>query len=171
MQTLHQWLKDQGMAIKIQTAIMTNLEWWVTNDTTPRPSMDDYSTEQEHISWDQMMDGWLTRGWHDHQERIWKYAKSCKSSLQWTLALIQKLWDMSWDMRDHLNKVLFAGTPIQQQITHSLVDDQIKELYAGGVQQLPRDALKFLWQWLETVLQYPLASKQIWLNAVHTAQQ
>ncbi len=73
-----------------------------------------------------------------------------------------------WDCR---NKVLFAGTEIQQQITHSLVDDRIKELYAGGVQQLPWDALKILRQPLETVLQYPLASKQIWLDAVQTVQQ
>ncbi len=68
MQTLHRWLKDQGMAIKIRTAIMTNLEKWVTNDTTSSPPMDDFSTEQEQIGWDRMMDGWLTRGWRDHQE-------------------------------------------------------------------------------------------------------
>jgi len=118
-----------------------------------------------------MLDGWLTRGWRNHQEKIWKHAKSRKSSLRWTAALIQKLWDVSWDMWDHRNKELFAGTPIQQQITHSLVDDQIKELYAGGAQQLPWDALKFLRQPVETILQYPLASKQIWLDAIRTAQQ
>jgi len=125
MQTLHRWLKDQGTAIKIRNAIMTNLERWATNDTTPNPPMDDYSTDQEQIGWDRMMDGWLTRGWRDHRERIWKHAKSRKLSLRWTLALIQKLWDVSWDMWDHRNKVLFTGTPIQQQITHSLVDDRI----------------------------------------------
>jgi len=106
-----------------------------------------------------MLDGWLTRGWRDHQEKLWKNAKSRKSCLCWTAALIQKLWDVSWDMWDHRNKELYAGSEIQQQITHSLVDDRIKAVYAGGAQQLPRDALKFLRQLLATVLQYSLASK------------
>ena len=150
---------------------MTNLEQWANENTTSSNSDKKFTTEQEKLGWDRMLDGWLTRGWRDHQEKIWKHAKSRKSSLRWTAALIQKLWDVSWDMWDHRNKELFAGTPIQQQITHSLVDDQIKELYAGGAQQLPRDALKFLRQPVETILQYPLASKQIWLDAVRTAQQ
>jgi len=96
--------------------------------------------------------------------------KSRKSSLQWTVALIQKLWDMSWDMWEHCNKKLYAGTEIQQQITHSLVNDKIKVLYNKRAQQLPRDVLKFLWQLMEMILQYSLASKQIWLDAVQVAQ-
>jgi len=164
-------MKDYGTALEIRTAIMIHLEQWVNEDTTPCNSEDHFITEQYQIGWDRMMDGWLTRGWRDYQEKLWKHAKSRKSSLRWTSALIQKLWDVSWDMWDHRNKELFAGTDIQQQITHSLVNDRIKELYAGGVQQLPWDALKFLQQPLETVLQYPLASKQIWLDAVKTAQQ
>jgi len=59
---------------------------------------------------------------------------------------------------------------IQQQITHSLVNDKIKALYAGGAQQLPQDVLKVLWQPMETILTYSLASKQIWLIVVHAAQ-
>jgi len=32
--------------------------------------------------------------------------KLWKSSLQWTAALIQKLWDIAWDMWEHQNKAL-----------------------------------------------------------------
>jgi len=170
MQTLNRWMKDNGTATEIRTAIMTHLEQWTQNDNNPSNSMADFYTEQEQIGWDRMMDGWLMQRWRDHQDKIWKHAKSRKSSLRWTSALIQKLWDVSRDMWDHRNKVLFAGMEIQQQITHSLVDDRIKKLYAGRAQQLPRDALKFLRQPLEMVLRYPLASKQIWLDAVQTAQ-
>jgi len=130
--------------MEIRTTIITNLEQWANDDTTQNNPDNPFTTAQSHIGWDRMLDGWLTRGWHDHQEKLWKHAKSRKSSLWWTSALIQKLWDVSWDMWDHRNKELFAGTEIQQQITHSLVDDRIKALYAGRVQQLPRDVLKFL---------------------------
>jgi len=86
-------------------------------------------------------------------------------------ALIQKLWEVLWDMWDHQNKELHAGTAQQQQILHSRVNKQIKELYTGGAQQLPRDVLKFLHTPKEVVLQYPLASKQLWVKSVTTAQQ
>jgi len=130
LQSLHRWMKDQGTALEIRIAIMTNLEQWANDNTTSSNSKDKFTTEQQKIGWDCMLDGWLTQGWCNHQEKIWKHAKSRKSSLRWTSALIQKLWDVLWDMWDHRNKELFAGTSIQQQMTHSLVDDQIKELYA-----------------------------------------
>ena len=85
-------------------------------------------------------------------------------------ALIQKLWDVSWDMWEHRNQELHNSTENQQQIIHSLVNEQIKKLYVGGAQQLPRDALKFLHQPMDTILKYPLTSKQIWLDAVQLAQ-
>jgi len=116
-------MKDNGTATEIRTAIMTHLEQWNQNDNNPSNLTEDFSTEQGQIGWDHMMDSWLTRRWRNYQDKMWKHAKSCKSSLSWTLALIQKLWDVLWDMWDHRNKVLFAGTEIQQQITHSLVDD------------------------------------------------
>jgi len=84
-----------------------------------------FAENQQWIGWDRMMDGWLLRSWRDHQEKIWKCVKSRKSSLQWTTSLIKKLWEVSWDMWDHRNKELYAGTAIQQQITHSLVNDKI----------------------------------------------
>jgi len=73
-------------------------------------------------------------------------------------------------MWEHCNKELYAGTDIQQQITHSFVVFKIRVLYTGGAQQLPRDALKFLCQPMEMILSYLLASKQIWLDAVQTDQ-
>jgi len=51
-----------------------------------------------------------------------------------------------------------------------LVNDQIEALYAGGAQQLPLNALKFLDKPKEMVLHYPLACKQLWLEAVQAAQ-
>jgi len=103
--------------------------------------------------------------------KIWKSGKSQKSSLCWMAALIQKLWEVLWDMCDHCNKELHtAGTAIQQQIMHSL-NDQITALYAGEAQQLPCNTLKFLQTPKEVVMQYPVASKQLWVELVKTAQQ
>jgi len=79
------------------------------------------------------------------------------------------MWDVSWDMWEHRNKELHEGDTAQQAILHSAVDAQIKKLYEGGAQQLPRDALKFLQTPQETVLLYSLTSKQLWLESVKAA--
>jgi len=73
-------------------------------------------------------------------------------------------------MWEHHNKELYAGMEIQQQITHSLVNDKIRVLFTRGAQQLPRDMLKFLPKSMEMILSYLLVLKQIWLDAVQTAQ-
>jgi len=74
-------------------------------------------------------------------------------------------------MWDHWNKELCYGGILQQQIMNSLVNQQIMVLFAAGAQQLPCDALHFLQTPLETVSQYALAYKQLWLESVNTAQQ
>jgi len=94
-----------------------------------------------------------------------------KSSRRWTSALIQKLWDISWDMWDHHNKELHSGRQDQQQILHSAVNAQIAEAYMGGAQQLPQDALHLLHNPQAMVLQYLTESKQLWLASIHVAQQ
>jgi len=167
---LSQWLKDQGTAIDIRIAIISHLERWAQGENSQEDTEQPFIGEQQHIGWDRMMDGWISRRWRAYQDKIWKNAKSRKSSLRWTAALIQKLWDVSWDMWEHRNQELHNSTENQQQIIHSRVNEQIKTLYAGGAQQLPRDALKFLQQPMDTILKYPLASKQIWLDAVQSAQ-
>jgi len=167
---LNKWLKEQGTNLILQQMLIGYLQQWATNKT-PRQTANSFVEEQQKIGWDRMLDRWLTQRWRDHQEQIWKIGKSQISSLRWTAALIQKLWKVSWDMWDHRNKELHASTEQQQQILHSLVNKQIKKLYAGGAQQLPRDALKFLCTPKEVVMQYLLAPKQLWVESVTTAQQ
>jgi len=74
-------------------------------------------------------------------------------------------------MWEHHDNELHAGTEHHQKIIHSLVNDQIVELCTGGSQQLPCNMLKFLRTPKELVMQYPLASKQLWVESVNTAQQ
>jgi len=138
---------------------------------TQHKHIDTVGDKQTHIGWDRLLDGWLLQYWWNQQEKIWSQVWSRKSSRQWTSVLIQKLWDISWDMWDHRNKELHSGGPYQQQILHSAADNQITWVYDGRAQQLPQDALHLLRTPKETVLQYTLESKQLWLESVHMAQQ
>jgi len=71
IQKLSQWLKDQGTALEIQNEIiMSQLEWWVNNDTPPANTEETFAEEQRWIEWDRMMDGWLMQQWRNHQEKL-----------------------------------------------------------------------------------------------------
>jgi len=52
MQSLNRWMKDQGTAYEIRTAIMTNLEQWANKNTTSSNSEEKFTTEQEKLGWD-----------------------------------------------------------------------------------------------------------------------
>jgi len=83
-------------------------------------------------------------------------------------ALIQKMWDVSWDMWDHQNKKLHDGDLSRQIILHSAADAKLEILYEDSAQQLTRDALKFLRTPKETVLVYPLSVKAIMAGLGHS---
>jgi len=172
MEKLKQWLRDQGTDPALRDTLILHLETW-SQDQQPDPTghSTPWGEEQTQIGWDKLLDGWISQYWRNQQEKSWSQIQSRKSSKRWTAALIQKLWDVSWDMWDHRNKELHSGGNDQQQILHSAVNDQISQAYDGGAQQLPRDALHLLRTPKETILQYPLESKQLWLKSVHTAQQ
>jgi hypothetical protein len=40
------------------------------------------------------------------QHRYYEFLDSRRTGLRWLTALIQKLWDVAWDMWDHRNRVL-----------------------------------------------------------------
>jgi len=169
---LRNWLREQGMEPHLRELLIEHLEGWAT-DTPTHTSQHNCTLldDQSQIRWDHMLDSWLSQYWHVYQEQAWQQVFSRKLSARWMSALIQKLWGISWDMWEHCNNKLHGDSVVTQHITHSLIDEQITLLYTGGVQQFPRDALKFLSTPLDTVLNYILASKQLWVESIKAAQQ
>ncbi len=169
---LKQWLWAQGTEPAVRDTLLTNLKAWSSSTQTKSSTHSTlWEDEQTQIGWDRLLDGWLSQYWRSQQDKIWSQVRSHKSSRRWTSALIQKLWDISWDMWDHHNKELHSGSLEQQQILHSAVNEQIQWVYARGAQQLPCDALHLICMLKETVLHDPLESKQLQLASVHAAQQ
>ena len=59
-------------------------------------------------------DGYLQRDlygridWEQAQEAYYKWYRSRKSARRWTTALIQKLWNVAWDLWEHRNGIVHA---------------------------------------------------------------
>jgi len=63
LKKLSQWLKDQGTAIDIRIAIISHLERWAQGENSQEDTEQPFIGEQQHIGWDRMMDGWISRHW------------------------------------------------------------------------------------------------------------
>jgi len=94
-----------------------------------------------------------------------------KSTRRWTVELIKKLWNISWDMWDHRNEALHQSADYQAEILDSLIDDQIRIFYGQGPQAVPRDAIAFFNGNLEDLIQKPKHYKEQWVESVKAAIQ
>jgi len=61
---------------------------------------------QAKVGWSMVLDGWLILKWRAQEEAYWEQWKRQKSSKQWTAELIEKLWNIAWDLWDHSNEAL-----------------------------------------------------------------
>jgi len=77
---------------------------------------------------------------------------------------------MAWDMWEHRNEAMHGSQLAQRQLLHLAIDSQMRLLYRGGPQHLPRDMLHFITQPVETILAYSLRSKQQWVASVQAVQ-
>ncbi len=69
----------------------------------------------------------------------------------------------------HRNGILHHSPTARQEILEKQINDQVRAIYEGGTQALPRDALGFVRKPLEHTLQLPLSTKQQWLESVNNA--
>jgi hypothetical protein len=62
--------------------------------------------KQNEIGWQSLLVGWPSLGWSEVQQRYYEWLGSRRSGLRWLTALIQKVWDIAWDVWDNRNRVL-----------------------------------------------------------------
>jgi len=156
-------------AHEVAEAILWCLEKWRHGGTSSQPiPAACYVHEQEALSWDWFLDGWLAQSWQEYQEQVWKSAHSHCSSKRWIAELIKKLWNMAWDMWAHWNGILHHSVHAQTD-TWKGVNEQIGWLHESGFQVLLKDVLSPLHQPKENTLRLPLAAKQQWIESVEVA--
>jgi hypothetical protein len=65
--------------------------------------------------------GRMSLQWKAVQQRYYEWLGKRNTGKKWAMALIQKVWDVSWDMWDHRNNVrLKTITPAKRRRTLAL---------------------------------------------------
>jgi hypothetical protein len=96
--------------------------------------------------------------------------QSCHSVKRWILALICKVWEVTWDLWEHRNGIKHdSSNHLQLQHTASL-ELRIWQEFATRLGMLPRAKSYLFPEMVTTILSQSLASQEAWLRSVTEAR-
>ena len=115
---LQEWLTNYGTSPTLQDLLINRLNNLRVTSNLPNyePSILSLHFSQEKIGWFPAINGLLSTHWEATQQLYFRHIKSTKSGRTWVIALIKKLWQVSWDMWDHRNSVLHDNEESQQKL-------------------------------------------------------
>jgi hypothetical protein len=123
--------------------------------------------KQDAIGWQSFLEGRPLLGWSEVQHRYYEFLDSRRTGLRWLTALIQKLWDVAWDMWDHRNRVLHDQ---EHSVARDLQIQQITDEFATGSVGLAREAKLLFSGGLQSLLQRLPAYQTAWLIRIQAAR-
>jgi len=171
MAKLKDWLKQEKTDPQLAEAILAGLQGWYSGEANHSTSRRPAFLQQSELGWDTFLEGRLSALWRQEQDEFWQRIKSRKSSKRWTSELIKKLWEVSWDLWTHRNMELHSSEEARTLILEADINRRIVEAFLHGSSGLPRDAVHLLNQTKEQVLQWPLTTKQQWLDSLAAAKR
>jgi hypothetical protein len=115
----------------IQTTILTRLLQWANiQPFAPLPNTPDTLLtalqSQDDIGWDNFFEGCTSQAWEEHQQAYKDWCRTKKSSRRWAIALIQKLWDMVWDLWEHCIGIVHSKANAETVHNMATVDGNIR---------------------------------------------
>jgi len=124
---LNQWLQIAWTHLQIRKDIINSLQQWHGQIPGCRPYIEGSTAglTQDNISWGLALEGCIAKRWQEEQDMFWKAIKSRKSSQRWTMALLNQLMMMAWDMWNHRNKALHEEKANKQAILEDAVNQKI----------------------------------------------
>ena len=171
---LMRWMQRRGTKPQITNTIIAGLRTW----RLALPSLQDDDRrwdgiclqEQNEIGWFNFLQGRLSLEWRAKQEAYYKAMGLRRTGRRWIEALIKKLWEISWTMWDHRNKVLHDNDRHKELGNYELGLMVRKEYDKGGRDLAPR--MKYLLAAdLQEVLGYSVSKKKRWLRSVQAARE
>ena len=171
---LEEWMTFKHTDPALQAAILSRLNTWHANDglspldTTSPVLHAVYS--QDDIGWYPFLHGHISHYWMGIQQAYYTSLNLDNTGKQWTKQLLQKLFNVSWDMWEHRNGIKHKTlTPARIRALRNLETSIRAEYHKGNTALLLRDK-QLLSKPLQTVLAYPCIEQEQWLSSVSLAR-
>ena len=114
------------------------------------------------------MRGFWSKKWQVIQSRYYARIGSRRTGERWLASLIIKLWDISWDLWQHRNDVLFDK---QQSI---LIDRELQHIvdeFEEGFDGIPDSFSTYTTRTFDEIAAYPPYKRSLWLINIRAAQK
>jgi hypothetical protein len=122
---------------------------------------------QDKVGWQAMLEGLPVHGWAEVQHRYLVWRKKRRTGKRWLSSIIQKLWDVAWDLWDHRNRILHdtdTNLAAQQQRR------EIEEEYSRGSSTVTQEAKRLFQPGLVRLLALPPSAMNAWLIRIRSAR-
>jgi hypothetical protein len=105
------WMETAQTDPDIQYAIITHLTQCLNSSPQipiieTSPKVQAVIDTQNDIGWEKFFEGCMAKEWEHLQIIYYEWCRSKKSGHRWTTALIQKLWDVAWDLWEYHNGIV-----------------------------------------------------------------
>jgi hypothetical protein len=118
----------------LQHAILRYLSSWNNSSEPPIPQyhwpgVNDLVKAQSTIGWRSFLEGGVLKEWEAKQSEYYVWLKRRNTGRRWTITLIKKLWEISWDMWQHRNAELTNPQSTASLREHARLDILITNEY------------------------------------------
>ena len=175
MMSLQLSMETTNTMPELREAIITQLRQW-KGLTTQNPS---WTTthglrhavgHQDSLGWYNFLLGRISIEWQSVQHKYFEWLGKRNTGRKWAVALIQKVFQVSWDMWDHRNKVrLNTVTPAKARRI-LVLDMLIRDEYdRGSAGMISRDQ-HWLVKPVNNIIAYDFERKEQWVESVQLAR-
>ena len=128
---------------------------------------------QHDIGWGHALDGCIHKQWREEIALFHKNNYSNKvSHKRWTTSIIRKMWDVSWDMWDQRNAILFQVTPDEDLLGITKMKHTIRRELDQGMDVLMSPDERALFSVdIDEVQEWTLDRTNTWYSRVVAARQ
>jgi hypothetical protein len=169
------WMGTAQTDPEIQSVIITHLTQCLNSQPpTPLPITSPHVQAaidiQNDIGWENFFEGCVAKEWEHTQIVYYYWCQSKKSGRRWTTALIQKLWDVAWDLWAYRNGIVHSNE--NAEILHNMAetDGEIRTQYLWGSHGLAQCDHSLFHKPIEDILSASILYRQKWLQRVETAR-
>ena len=173
VQQLDSWLITQHTKPSLRRTIVAILQHWYTQTIwNPPISSDAMDTEvfqaQSRAGTHRFLDGFLVHHWAEVQHHHYLWMKRRTTGARWLSSLIQKLWEIAWDLWRHRHKIMLATDSLAISRLHTDVDEAITQAYAQYTPDPPLHLARWFARPLPSLTSETLDFKRQWLEMIAT---
>ena len=169
------WLKRHKTQPQIVRVICSRIRTWRANTRndplhfTTFPGLRAVAQAQDKMGWQAAFEGRWHINWAAVQQKYYEYIGSQRTGKRWLVSVIQKLWDVAWDLWIDRNG---QNIKLKEQRARIHLEKQVSDEYEKGYRSLHlRKRKLFTQHTLEERLGFPEQALESWLLRVTSARR